>query len=57
MKKIFLSIIYFPACIFSIQAQALYGTTFNGGNDEGGTINKLIIATNDLIAPKDRRKK
>ena len=49
MKKLLLSIIYFLACIFSIQAQTLYGTTSNGGTDGGGTINKFIPATNNLI--------
>ncbi len=44
MKKILPSIIYFLACLFSIQAQTLYGTTSMGGNDGGGTINKFIPA-------------
>ena len=48
MKKITLSIIYFVACVFSVQAQVLYGTTFNGG-DGGGTIIKFIPATNSVI--------
>ena len=52
MKKTLLGITCFFACIFSIQAQTLYGTTFNGGNDGGGTINKFIPATNNLIVPK-----
>ncbi len=52
MKKTLLSIIYFLACIFSIQAQTLYGTTYNGGNDGVGTINKFIPATNNLIVAK-----
>ena len=52
MKKILLSITCFFAYIFSIQAQTLYGTTFNGGNDGGGTINKFIPATNNLIVAK-----
>ena len=42
MKKTLLTIIYFLACIFSIHAQILYGTTTYGGNDGGGTINKFI---------------
>ena len=52
MKKTLLSIIYFLACIFSIQAQVLYGTTPRGGNDGGGTINKFIPATNNLTVVK-----
>ena len=52
MKKTLLSIIYFLACIFSIQAQTLYGTTVFGGNNGGGTIIKFIPATNNLIAAK-----
>ena len=52
MKKILLSIIYFLACIFSIQAQALYGTTHGGGLGGGGTIIKFIPATNNLIVAK-----
>ena len=52
MKKITLSIIYFLACVFSVQAQVLYGTTFNGGNNGAGTINKFIPATNNLIVSK-----
>jgi hypothetical protein len=34
MKKYLLGIICFFACIFSIQAQTLYGTTSDGGNEE-----------------------
>src|SRR5688572_9999320 len=34
------------------QAQTLYGTTLNGGNEGGGTINKFIPATNNLIVAK-----
>ncbi|MDQ2719852.1 MAG: T9SS type A sorting domain-containing protein [Bacteroidota bacterium] len=52
MKKILLGFAYFLVSIFSIQAQTLYGTTFNGGNNGGGTINKFIPATNNLIVPK-----
>ncbi len=52
MKKILLAAICFLACIFSIQAQTLFGTTFNGGNGKEGTINKFIPATNDLIVAK-----
>jgi uncharacterized repeat protein (TIGR03803 family) len=52
MKKILLSIIYFLACILSLQAQILFGTTFKGGNDGGGTINKFLPATNNLTVAK-----
>ena len=48
MKKIILSIIYFFACTLSLQSQTLFGTTLNGGAEDGGTIIKLIPATNDL---------
>lgn len=34
--------------VFFIQAQTLYGTTFSGGTDNGGTLNKFIPATNSL---------
>ena len=57
MKKILLSIIYFLACIFSIQAQTLYGTTYGSvspgaGRSGAGTINKFIASANDLIVLK-----
>ena len=52
MKKTLLSIIYFLACIFSIQAQVLYGTTRAGGLRGGGTINKFMPATNNLTVAK-----
>ena len=52
MKKTLLGIICFLASIFSIQAQTLYGTTPNGGNEGGGTINKFIPAANSLTVVK-----
>ena len=52
MKKTLLSIIYYLACVFSIQAQTLYGTTYKGGNEGGGTINKFIPASNNLTVAK-----
>jgi uncharacterized repeat protein (TIGR03803 family) len=52
MKKSLMGIICFFACILSIQAQTLYGTTTRGGNDGGGTISKFIPATNDLTVAK-----
>ncbi|MEO8763674.1 MAG: choice-of-anchor tandem repeat GloVer-containing protein [Ginsengibacter sp.] len=48
MKKILISIFPFLACMLSIQAQTLYGTTLNGGTDGGGTLNKFMPATNEL---------
>src|SRR5688500_1309773 len=50
MKKILLGITCFLGCIFSIQAQTLYGTT--SGNEGAGTINKFIPATNNLTVLK-----
>ncbi|MEP7111369.1 MAG: choice-of-anchor tandem repeat GloVer-containing protein [Ferruginibacter sp.] len=52
MKKILLIIIYFLACIFSIQAQVLYVTTRYGGNNGTGTIIKFIPVTNNLTVAK-----
>src|SRR5215210_712320 len=52
MKKSLIGIICFFACILSIQAQTLYGTTYNGGNDGVGTIIKFIPATNNLTVVK-----
>src|SRR5687767_9972245 len=52
MKKIYLFIILqIAVCTLSIQAQTLYGTS-GGGSDGGGTINKFIPATNNLIVAK-----
>src|SRR5450432_1286848 len=51
MKKALLSMTCFLAYIFSIQAQTLYSTTFYGGNG-GGTINKFVPVTNDLVVSK-----
>jgi hypothetical protein len=52
MKKTLLGITCFLAYIFSIQAQTLYSTTSYGGNYGGGTINKYLTATNNLIVAK-----
>src|SRR5438034_5588354 len=52
MKKTLLSIACSFVYIFSIQAQTLYGTTFYGGKDGAGTINKFIPATNNLVVGK-----
>jgi uncharacterized repeat protein (TIGR03803 family) len=52
MKKTLPDIICFLAYIFSIQAQTLYGTTYFGGSNGGGTINKFTAATNNLIVAK-----
>lgn len=51
MKKSLLSIFSFFAYIFSIQAQTLYGTTPEGGTDQGAII-KFITATNSLSVTK-----
>lgn len=52
MKKIILSIAYFFAGIFFIQAQVLFGVTYKGGAYGEGTIIKFIPATNNLIVAK-----
>src|SRR5947208_996528 len=52
MKKILLGTIYFLACIVSIEAQTLYGTTLHGGASEAGTIIKFLPATNNLTVAK-----
>jgi len=52
MKKTLLAIIVFFAYLLSARAQTLYGTTFNGGNEGGGTVNKFMPATNNLIVSK-----
>ncbi|MEO6327951.1 MAG: choice-of-anchor tandem repeat GloVer-containing protein [Ginsengibacter sp.] len=52
MKKTILGITFFLGYIISIQAQALYGTTFNGGSYGGGTIAKFIPATDSLEVVK-----
>src|SRR5687768_11658908 len=56
MKKIILLSSVFFCCLqfnlASLQAQTLYGTTFNGGNGGAGTINKFIPAANNLIVAK-----
>ena len=48
MKKLILIIFYCFASTVSPHAQSLFGVTYRGGNDAGGTINKYTIATNDL---------
>ena len=52
MKKIILSFTFFFACLFSIQAQSLYGLTGGGGTDGGGTLIKFIPGTNNLSVAK-----
>ncbi|MDN3658088.1 T9SS type A sorting domain-containing protein [Ferruginibacter paludis] len=49
MKKILSTLTYLFAGIFFMQAQTLYGVTFNGGENGGGEINKFVPATNTLI--------
>ncbi len=48
MKKIILVILSLFGEINFLPAQVLYGTTTNGGNEGGGTINKFILSTNIL---------
>jgi len=52
MKKNLLSFLFFSASIFSIQAQTLYATTYNGGKDDGGTLIKFEPAANSLTVLK-----
>ncbi|MEP7141573.1 MAG: choice-of-anchor tandem repeat GloVer-containing protein [Ferruginibacter sp.] len=52
MKKVLLSIVYFLAGIFSVEAQILYGITFSGGSEGAGAITKFLPATNSLTAVK-----
>ncbi len=56
MKKIILLstliICCLQFCILSIHAQTIYGTTFSGGDEGGGTINKFMPATNNLLVVK-----
>ncbi len=52
MKKTLFGTACFLACIFSMHAQTLFGTTSKGGNDGGGTINKFMPATNNLTVAR-----
>lgn len=52
MKRIAPSIFYFFASTISIHSQTLFGTSFNGGNNGGGTISKFIPGKNDLTVRK-----
>src|SRR4051794_36438931 len=52
MKRFILSIIYLFSCLFSLEAQILYGTTAHGGNEGGGSIDKFVPATNNLTVEK-----
>lgn len=53
MKKILLSIIYFLAYVFSIQAQVLYATTFYGGNNDTCVIFSFDPFTSTYARLKD----
>jgi uncharacterized repeat protein (TIGR03803 family) len=48
MKKTLLAITCLLTCHFSLKSQALFGITYSGGNDGGGTINKFVPATDHL---------
>ncbi|MEO6328911.1 MAG: choice-of-anchor tandem repeat GloVer-containing protein [Ginsengibacter sp.] len=52
IKKTILGLICCFAYICALQAQTLYSTTFNGGNDGGGTISKFTPAANNLIVAR-----
>ena len=52
MKNTLLGIIGFLTFILPGQSQILYGTTYGGGYNGGGTINKFIPATNNLTVLK-----
>ncbi|MEP7141572.1 MAG: choice-of-anchor tandem repeat GloVer-containing protein [Ferruginibacter sp.] len=52
MKKILLSIICFLACIFSVSAQTLYGTSPLGGIEKAGALDKFVTTTNNLTVAK-----
>lgn len=52
MKKILLSTLCFLACISSICAQTLYGTTSKGGNDNGGTIHKFTPVNGNVTVAR-----
>src|SRR5690349_1713160 len=48
MKKALLSSLFFLTCIVSGYAQILYGTTTQGGLNNGGTIIKFLPAVNNI---------
>lgn len=53
MRKIYLLLILqIGVFTLSTQAQTLYGTTYLGGNNGSGTINKFITTTNNLTVAK-----
>src|SRR5665647_2640766 len=56
MKKILLSVALFFACLFSLKSQSLFGITYAGGKDGGGTINKFNPVTNDLTVEQSFQK-
>jgi len=56
MKKILTGIILLLALVHTTNAQTLYGTTANGGANAGGTINKFITTTNNLIVSQSFEK-
>ena len=48
MRKILLFIFFFFGYIFSVESQTLYGITYGGGNDGGGTISRVYPTINNL---------
>ncbi|MEO8413678.1 MAG: choice-of-anchor tandem repeat GloVer-containing protein [Ginsengibacter sp.] len=53
MKKNLLTIVLLCSCTALIKAQTLYGTTFNGGTNNTGVVNKFIPATKGLTVVKN----
>ena len=52
MRKIILTLVCSFVFILYSNSQILYGTTFYGGDNNGGTINKFIPAINELAISK-----
>jgi len=52
MKYFLLTIGLFLASTLFVQSQTLYGTTFYGGSNKGGTLDQLIVGTNNLTIAK-----
>jgi uncharacterized repeat protein (TIGR03803 family) len=52
MKKTLLNLICFFAFLFTTEAQTLFGTTWQGGSQGGGTITKFTVPGNNLTVAK-----